>query len=229
MYRAYVEGTLVPHLGRFRIGELRHTHVERMLRDLRAGGRGDTTIRRIHAVLRSAMSDAKRARLVAANVAQDVNGLPERSKPRPGPCEPEELDRLLDASASHRFGPLYEFLAFTGLRRGEACALRWKDVSLESRVLNVKSSLVQVGPKWLEGKPTTDSGERRVDLGERTVTLLLQVQLAQSQERKLWGAAHRDNDRVFAREDGSDVSPEASDKSLPKACDRGEPAHDAPS
>src|SRR5674476_794250 len=147
MYRTYVEGTL---------------------RDLRAEGKGDATIRRTHAVLRSALSQAKRSRLVSENVAQDVNGLPERGKSRPAPWEPEQLGKFLDATASHRFGPLYEFLAFTGLRRGEACALRWSDVVLEDRVLNVRSSLVQVGPKWIEGKPKTASGERRVDLGERT-------------------------------------------------------------
>jgi len=126
------------------------------------------------------------------------------------------LGRFLDATASHRFGPLYEFLAFTGLRRGEACALRWSDVVLEDRVLNVRSSLVQVGPKWIEGKPKTASGERRVDLGERTVGLLLMVQLAQDQdqERERWGAAYQDNGRVFAREDGSDVSPETVTKTF---------------
>lgn len=85
---------------------------------------------------------------------------------------------------------------------------------LEDRVLNVRSSLVQVGPKWIEGKPKTASGERRVDLGERTVGLLLMVQLAQGEDRKRWGAAYRDNGRVFAREDGSDVSPEAVTKTF---------------
>jgi len=137
------------------------------------------------------------------------------------------LGRFLDASASHRFGPLYEFLAFTGLRRGEACALRWSDVVLEDRVLNVRSSLVQVGPKWIEGKPKTASGERRVDLGERTVGLLLMVQLAQGEDRKRWGAAYRDNGRVFAREDGSDVSHRGGDKDVQAAGDGDGSAHHA--
>jgi integrase len=85
---------------------------------------------------------------------------------------------------------------------------------LGDRALNVNSSLVQVGPKWIEGKPKTASGERRVDLGERTVGLLLMVQLAQDEDRKRWGAAYRDNGRVFAREDGSDLSPEAVTKTF---------------
>jgi hypothetical protein len=48
-----------------------------------------------------------------------------------------------------------------------------------------------------------DERPAKHDLGERTVGLLLMVQLAQGEDRKRWGAAYRDNDRVFAREDGS--------------------------
>ena len=81
-------------------------------------------------------------------------------------------------------------------------------------MLNVRSSLGQVGPKWIEGKPKTDSGERRVDLGERTVGLLLMVQLAQDEDRKRWGTAYQENGRVFARGDGSDLSPESVTKTF---------------
>ena len=214
MYRAYVEGTLVPRLGRVRLGDLRHSHVERLIRDLRAEGRGAASIRRLHAVLRSALSDAVRNRMIRENVASNVAGLPERSARRPDPWQPDQLGTFLDFTAAHRYGPLYEFLAFTGLRRGEACALRWADVDLPGRTLTVRSSLVQVGGAWVEGKPKTDSGSRRVDLGERTVGLLLMVQLAQAQERDQWAEAYRDNGRVFAREDGSDLSPEAVSKTF---------------
>lgn len=217
MYRAYVTDTLIPHLGRVRLGDLRHSHVEKLLRDLRAEGRGAVTIRRIHAVLRSALSDAHRTRLVRENVAANITGLPERSKARPAPWEPEMLGRFLDATASHRFGALYEFLAFTGLRRGEACALRWSDVDLERRVLRVRSSLTQVGGSWVEGKPKTDSGVRRVDLGVRTVALLLAVELRQAQERAVLGDGYRDDGRVFARPDGADVSPEVVTKDFARA------------
>lgn len=50
--------------------------------------------------------------------------------------------------------------------------------------------------------------------GERTVGLLLMVQLAQDEDRKRWGAAYQDSGRVFARADGSDLSPEAVTKTF---------------
>lgn len=76
MYRLYPRRDIIPSLGHVRSGDLRPGHVERMLRDLCAAGRGATTIRRVHAVLRSALTSAKRARLVAYNAASDVE-LPE--------------------------------------------------------------------------------------------------------------------------------------------------------
>jgi len=53
------------------------------------------------------------------------------------------------------FGPLYEFLAFTGLRRGDACALRWSDVVLEDRVFNLETERLKA-----RGSSLADRAER---------------------------------------------------------------------
>ncbi len=206
-YRRYIEMDLAPALGHLRLGDLRPGHVERLLRDLRAAGRGTTTVRRIHATLRSALTSARRARLVAYNAAIDV-ALPTERPAKVRPWEPDELAGFLDHAAGHRLGALFEVLAFTGLRRGEACALRWDDVDLERGVITVRSQLVEVGGRAVEGKPKTRSGEdRRVDIGPRTIGALLAHQLHQQAERDAWGPAHRDSGRVFTREDGEDLTP----------------------
>jgi len=178
-YRAHVEQDLVPALGTVRLGDLRPGHVDRLIRDLRTAGRGATTIRRVHATLSSALTSARRARLITHNPAADVD-LPALPRQKVRPWEPEELAAFLDAASAHRLGGLYEFMAFTGLRRGEACALRWDDVDLERGLLTVRTQLVQVGSGVVEGKPKTRSGEdRRVDLGSRTIGVLLAQQFMQ--------------------------------------------------
>ena len=207
MYRRYVEHDLIPALGSVRLGDLRPGHVERLLRDLRTAGRGATTIRRIHATLRSALSSARRARLVPYNAATDV-ALPSARPAKVQPWTPTELAAFLDRAAADRLGALFEVMAFTGLRRGEACALRWSDVDMEGGVITVRSQLVEVGGKAVEGKPKTRSGEdRRVDIGQRTVGALLAHRLTQDAERGAWGEGYRDDGRVFAREDGTDLTP----------------------
>ncbi len=213
-YRAHVEQDLVPALGTVRLGDLRPGHVDRLIRDLRTAGRGATTIRRVHATLSSALTSARRARLITHNPAADVD-LPALPRQKVRPWEPEELAAFLDAASAHRLGGLYEFMAFTGLRRGEACALRWDDVDLERGLLTVRTQLVQVGSGVVEGKPKTRSGEdRRVDLGSRTIGVLLAQQFMQDAEQPAWGAAYIDRGRVFAREDGTDLAPEGVTKTF---------------
>lgn len=65
---------------------------------------------------------------------------------------------------------LFEVAAFTGLRRGELCGLRWSNVDLERGTITVRTQLVDVAGTVVEGPPKTKSGEhRRVDRGQRTV------------------------------------------------------------
>lgn len=207
-YRSYIDHDITPALGHVRLGRLTPGHVDAFIRQLRRDGRGTTTVRRIHAVLRSALSDAKRRRLVTYNAAIDVE-IPTDNPAHVDPWEPAELAAFLDAASHHRLGALYEVLAFTGLRRGEACALRWSDIDLENGMVTVRSNLVSVGGMTVEGAPKTRKGERRVDIGDRTIGALVAHQLVQQQEKDYLASGWMGTtDRVFTKPDGSDLSPD---------------------
>lgn len=61
--------------------------------------------------------------------------------------------------------------AISGARRGELCALRWRNLDLEAGVLHIGGALVQVGNDIIE-KDTEIHAERRVSIDKRTVELL---------------------------------------------------------
>lgn len=184
-------------------------------------------MRRIHATLRSALSTAVRRRLVTFNAAKDVD-LPVAQRPKVKPWEPGELGQFLDSIGAHRLGAMFETIAGTGLRRGEAVGLRWDDVDLAARVIVVRQQIVQESGRkknneapaacpYCEaghlgmsfGRPKTASGENRViDLDESTVGALLSHQLRQGEERQAWGDAYADHGLVFAREDGNPLRPD---------------------
>ena len=236
-YRQHIRDHLTPQLGHLRLRDLRPNHVAALLRTVAQGkpgkpGPGPASVRRVHATLRSALTSAHRQQLVAFNAAANLD-LPAAARPKVRPWEPAELGRFLDSIGGNRLAPLFELIAATGLRRGEACGLRWSDVDLGRGVVVVRQQLVQVtvpdertpkcpscgevhkGP-WF-GPPKTKSGEARaVELDGGTIGVLLAHRLTQDAERLEWGIDYIDHGLVFAREDGNplplDQSPSGSDE-----------------
>jgi len=57
------------------------------------------------------------------------------------PFSPDELKAILDAARYDEFlYPLITAAACTGLRRGDVCTLRWRDVDLDAAMLTIKAS-----------------------------------------------------------------------------------------
>ncbi len=216
-YASHLRLYLVPHLGHLRLRDLNASHIERMYAAIRAdsarrAGQGEratgpATIRRVHATLSSALNTAVKRQLLAHNPAQHVE-LERSDRPEVTPWQPDELGAFLDAAAGDRLGALYELMAFTGLRRGEALGLRWADVDMQAGVLRVRQTLTDIGGRLAFGKPKTRGSERLVDLDSATLGALLAHQLAQDSERAAWGDAYVYSGLVFTREDGQPLRPE---------------------
>jgi integrase len=192
----------------------------------------------VHGTLRAALATAQRRQLVAFNAAVGVD-LPKVQRPKVRPWEPAELGRFLDSLGSERLGALFEVIAGTGLRRGEACGLRWADVDLGRGVLVVRQQLVQVTTRQAcpscgavhkghtFGRPKTSSGEERVvELDGGTVGALLAWRLRQEAERAEWREGYADHDLVFCREDGNPLDLAAVTKKFAELIDAVEPDDD---
>lgn len=190
-YRQHAEHYLIPHLGRWRLQDLRATHIEAMMREIRKprpavpdgeraakgqrrnpGALSPATLQRVHATLRSALAAAVRKNLLRDNPATKVD-LARPARPKVHPWEPGELGRFLDHAHADRLGPLFDTAALTGLRRGELCGLRWEDVDLVRGRVTVRRQLVelrgggvcpycgQLHKQFVFGAPKTDAGEGR--------------------------------------------------------------------
>ena len=142
MYRYYTLGRIKSHLGNTKLRDLKRPAVTAMIRAMVATGDGPTTVHRCVAALRSGLSAAVRASLIPTNPARHVE-LPRRAASRANPWDPEELGAFLTAAETDRMGVLFEVLAFTGMRRGEALALRWDDLNPITRRFVVRRQLVQ--------------------------------------------------------------------------------------
>ncbi|MEE9248227.1 MAG: site-specific integrase [Dehalococcoidia bacterium] len=107
----------------------------------------------------------------------------------------------------HHLYPALHPIAYTGVRRGEALGLRWRDVSFETGTLSVKVSLQRLDEKPVLAELKTEKSRRTIKLPEVCVAALLAHREKQELERAFMGAAWQDEwGLVFTQEDGSPLS-----------------------
>jgi integrase len=124
-----------------------------------------------------------------------------------GPEQVAELPAKLDG---HPFGPPTLVALFTGLRRGEALALRWGNVDLAGKVIRVRESLevTKAGLRFKE--PKSKAGIRDITLPAIVVETLQAHRKALLERRLMLGQGKlADADLVFPAWDGSPQQPDA--------------------
>jgi integrase len=154
---------------------------------------------------------AARERRDATGVARlvvELDLLDETERPSPVMVwTSEQTGLFLDFVFEHRLYSLFHLVAYRGLRRGEACGVRWIDRNRAARTLRISEQLVQLGWEVEAGAPKSDAGERLVPLDEATDTVLEAWRKRQIAERLAWGPAWVNSGRIFTREDGSELHP----------------------
>ncbi|WP_333834907.1 tyrosine-type recombinase/integrase [Rubrimonas sp.] len=95
----------------------------------------------------------------------------------------------------------------TGLRRGEALALRWGDLDSGAGCLLIHRALMQTRASVTEKKPKTEAGHRKVALADWLVALLQAHRDAQTALRRAAGLAAGADDYVFGDAEGAPLFP----------------------
>jgi integrase len=104
---------------------------------VREGRLSPRTIQYMHSVLRAALNQAVRWRMVHYNAAAMVS-TPRVTRREVLALTPEEARRLLDAARGDRLEVLYSVALALGLRQGEALGLKWCDIDFDTHVLRVR-------------------------------------------------------------------------------------------
>jgi len=139
-----------PRWGARQVGSVNHSEVQDWIAEL-SRERAATTVLRAHGVLAAVLDVAVKDRRVSRNVARGV-ALP-RKVPKSKPyLTHEQVDTLAAAST---YPVLVFFLAYTGLRWGEATGLRVKHIDALRRRVSVQENAVLVGGVVHVGTPKT--------------------------------------------------------------------------
>lgn len=222
-YAEIIRVHLIPALGHHRLTKLQPLHIQAYyslaLQSGRKDGKGGLSAQTVihhHRVLKDALHQAVRWRLLVRNPSDAVEP-PRRQEREMQVLDDNQLGTLLKGAAGKSIYIPILLAVTTGMRRGEILGLRWSDIDLNAGTLAVCQSLEHTRLGGLKFKqPKTRRSRRVVALPDFAVDALRKHRAAQGRTRLQAGSDYKDNDLVCARWDGSPRNPGALTRAFAK-------------
>ncbi|MFN8525160.1 MAG: site-specific integrase [Chloroflexota bacterium] len=204
-YETRVKLHVLPRLGDVRLAVLTPAQIRGLYASMAEQGASSSTVRWVHVVLGAALKQAEREGLIAHSPSRLVEA-PSRSDYEAPTMPREHADAIIQGCQEHRHGPFWLFLLGTGVRFGEAAALRWSDVDLDAAQAEISHTLTyrRIGPgeRQAELAPTKTRRSRRALALAPFVVAALRRQRAEIAKRRLRAREWHDFDLVFPSMDG---------------------------
>ena len=172
---------ILPALGNYKLTDLRKEVIrefyEEMRRSPRLDGRGnlsEKSVEGLHNTLCGILSAAVDEGYITHNPAWRCYKPKGQKKERPVADE-ETVKKLITAfeGQSMKYETYFKLVLATGLRRGEACVLKWSDINWRKRTIHVQRGVVKLShQESITKDPKTSSGDRMVYLSKEMCQLL---------------------------------------------------------
>ena len=172
---------ILPALGNYKLTDLRKEVIrdfyEEMRHSPRLDGRGnlsEKSVEGLHNTLCGILSAAVDEGYLTHNPAWRCYKPKGQKKERPVADE-ETVKKLITAfeGQSMKYETYFKLVLATGLRRGEACGLKWSDINWRKRTIHVQRGVVKLShQESITKDPKTSSGDRMVYLSKEMCQLL---------------------------------------------------------
>ena len=86
--------------------------------------------------------------------------------------ELKEFLKLAQNATLSYFFPLVHLMSYTGLRQGEALALKWSDIDFENKKITVNKTAVRIKEKQTLQTPKTKNSKRVISIDPNTLSIL---------------------------------------------------------
>jgi len=176
----------------------------------KTGQLSGNTILHYHHLISSILTSAVQWQVIASNPADHVKS-PKIERKEAAYLNDEEALHLIELLDSEpvQYRVIITLLLYTGLRRGEACGLEWKDIDFDNKTISIDRASQYI-PK--EGIITTDtknySSVRTITVSQTALKMLKVYRVWQTSERLKVGDKWIDRDRLFTKWNGEPIHPD---------------------
>jgi integrase len=143
MLRRYVR----PVLGDRVLAVLRPLDLQAMYQHMSERGLSARTVRYAHVLMKCAMQQAVRWRLLLENPADGLR-LPQQVRNEMRSLTVEQARALLKAAAGTKYGAVLAVALTTGMRPSEYLGLKWQDIDWARQTVSIVRSIRRLNGKW---------------------------------------------------------------------------------
>jgi integrase len=212
-YCGVVRGNILPALGGILLTKLQPAQISESYAKALSNGRRDgkgglspASVLYMHRLLKEALAVAvSEWRLLPWNPADSIKA-PKVKRKNMRALDTAETATLLEAAREYRLFTAVMLSVTCGLRRGEICALRWRNVDLAGAQLSINRSTEQT-KAGIREKETKAGRGRTVALTRLSVEELHRHKARQAEELLRLGVQLSDEMYVVAQADGNPLKP----------------------
>ncbi len=205
-YSTIIRNHLQPGLGFIELSKLTEHHINELYSSLiKESKLSNTTIADIHAVLKNALNQAVKRRIIASNPADLVES-PSRDKKVIEVWDYDEANKFLSFARKERQYIAFLLALTTGMRQSEILGLPWKNVDFSNGTIAVTQTLEHDG-KELVPKVKSRHSQRSISIDEDTMNQIKQHKKLIAKEKLLLGPSYEDHNLVIPTSKGTPIIP----------------------
>ncbi|MFU1797500.1 tyrosine-type recombinase/integrase [Paenibacillus azoreducens] len=217
---------ITPYFHNLLLHELNPEMYQKFLNHLTKKGYSKRTVEIVHGTMHNAMEKAVTLNKLERNPCVGVEIKGKKKENRIQFIESKDIPRFLQVA--HQYGYIYwiffKLLIETGMRKGEAAALKWTDINLKNQTITIDETLdfTAKESKDLFGDPKTFSSKRKIRISQSLVNDLKYHANWQNQNKLNLGddLYRHDLNLVLCRNDGNFMPKSSLFNAFERICSR---------
>lgn len=197
-YKRYKEftNTAIKYIGKIKMSQLKPMHLQKFYSDLINEGKlSNSTILKIHRMLHLAFKNAVGWEMLKSNPADAVQA-PRAEIIEMHVWDADTVNEFLETIKDKKLYIPVLLALQTGMREGEICALRWKDVDFKNGSIHVTKNMQCLNGEIILKDPKTKKSKRNIALMKSTIDIL------KNHKSKQVLSINEDDNFVCCHEDG---------------------------
>ena len=174
-YQGMLHRYVRPILGDRVLAGMSPLDLQTMYQQMTERGLSARTVRYAHVVVKSAMQQAVRWRLLLENPADGLR-VPQQPRNEMRALSGDQARTLLKAAEGTKYGPVVAIALTTGMRPSEYLGLKWQDIDWARQTVSVVRSIRRLNGKWCFSDTKRSRSRRPIKLQGWIVALLRDLQ-----------------------------------------------------